>query len=317
MNKVLVTGCAGFIGSHLTERLLQQGNMVIGLDAYLSNYDRSVKQANMARFIHHPHFQFDSSPLQAEHWQTWLDQVQVVYHLAALPGVRSSWGPAFAEYVEHNLIATQMLLEAARTRPVQKIVVASSSSVYGTMKEGMTSEDAPYAPLSPYGVTKMAMEQLCQVYVEAFQLPIVILRYFTVYGPRQRPDMAFHRFFQHLLHSEELVIHGDGRQTRDFTYVSDAVEANLLAARHGKPGDVYNIGGNREISLLEVIEYMGELTGRKPAIRHAPAQPGDARRTAADISLARNQLGYEPAVDLHEGLRRQWQEIQERSRGRS
>ncbi len=306
MKKALVTGCAGFIGSHLTERLLADGYHVTGVDGMVANYDTRVKLRNLISFVQHPRFVFVPSLLQANRWGEWLDGVEEVYHLAALPGVRSSWGHAFGDYAEHNLTVTQQLLEACVGRShLNKIVVASSSSVYGTMRDGLTSEAAPFAPLSPYGVTKAAMEMLCQVYVSNHRLPVVILRYFTVYGPRQRPDMAFHRFIRHMLRKERIEIYGDGRQTRDFTFVSDAVEANLLAAIHGRPGEVYNIGGDREISLLEVIALIADLLGHDPQTVFLPEQPGDSRRTCADITRATERLGYRPSVTLKEGLRRQ------------
>ncbi len=310
MGKVLVTGCAGFIGSHLTERLLQAGNVVIGVDGFINNYDTAVKKRNLSTFLHDPNFTFCSSCLQEGLWDKWLSGVEVVYHQAALPGVRSSWGEAFSSYVDHNVTVTQQLLEACRrSDSIRKIVVASSSSVYGTMKEGYTDEHAPLRPISPYGVTKQAMESLCQVYVQAFQLPIVLLRYFTVYGPRQRPDMSFHRFILQIARNQELTVYGDGKQTRDFTFVGDAVEANLLAASYGQPGEAYNIGGNRETPLSEVIRLIGHLMGQIPKFSYLPEQAGDSRRTCANITKAETELGYQPKIPLEEGLRLQVKEL--------
>ncbi|NGQ97309.1 NAD-dependent epimerase/dehydratase family protein [Brevibacillus sp. SYP-B805] len=316
MTTALVTGCAGFIGSHLTQRLLQEGYTIIGIDGFTPNYDARLKWRNLSLIGQHPRFLFHAAPLQTGDWEQWLQETDIVFHQAALPGVRASWGNAFADYAANNLVATQQLLDACRRYPrIQKIVIASSSSVYGTMQEGLTDERAPLLPLSPYGVTKAAMEQLCRAYVNAYGLPIVLLRYFTVYGPRQRPDMAFHRFFRQLLRDEELQVYGDGHQTRDFTYVSDAVEANLLAARLGEAGDIYNIGGNREVSVLEAIEQMAALAGRKPRIAFLPEQAGDARRTCADIRHAGEKLGYDPQVSLEEGLRLQLDDMIEQERG--
>ncbi len=316
MKKALVTGCAGFIGSHLTERLLQEGYSIIGIDGFVPNYDAAIKQRNLGSFQHHPQFTFQPALLQKEQWNEWLDDVEVVFHQAALPGVRSSWGKAFADYVDHNLIVTQRLLDGCRERgTIKKIVIASSSSVYGTMQKEYTNEQAPLSPISPYGVTKAAMEQLCQAYVKAYDLPIVILRYFTVYGPRQRPDMAFQRFFANLLRDEPLQIYGDGHQSRDFTFVSDAVEANLRAAQYGASGDAFNIGGNREISLNEVIACMADVSGVKPQLQYLPEQMGDSRRTCADITLAIEKLGYAPSVSLEVGLRLQFQSLLEAERG--
>jgi nucleoside-diphosphate-sugar epimerase len=316
MNKVLVTGCAGFIGSHLTERLLKEGCTVVGVDAFLENYEAAIKRRNLSQIGSHPRFRFYPSPLQGGDWRNWLDGVETVFHLAALPGVRSSWGKSFAEYLDHNLAATQQLLEAClQTGRMRKIIISSSSSVYGTMREHYTNEQAPLAPLSPYGVTKAAMEQLCRVYINAYRLPIVILRYFTVYGPRQRPDMAFHRFYRQIMCGEALQVYGDGRQTRDFTYVSDAVEANLLAAARGEPGDICNIGGNRETSLLEVIDIMSEIVGQKADVTYLPAQAGDSARTCADISFARDKLRYQPRVSLEQGLYLQLVDLLDSYRG--
>lgn len=316
MTKALVTGCAGFIGSHLTQRLLNDGVTVTGIDGYLDNYDVAAKLRNLAEIGSHPAFTFHSAMLQAQRWDEWLDGVDVVYHLAALPGVRSSWGKAFSDYVGHNILATQSLLEACLQRlkpPV--IVVSSSSSVYGTMQGSLTDESAPLRPISPYGVTKESMEQICQVYVKAFGLPVTMLRYFTVYGPRQRPDMAFHRFFRQLLKGAPVAIFGDGQQSRDFTYVSDAVEANLLAASHAAPGDVYNIGGDREIRLIDVLTIMGNLMNITPKISFLPSSVGDSQRTCADIRLAQSRLGYRPQVSLEDGLRLQLDDIRAQAKG--
>lgn len=310
MSKVLVTGCVGFVGSHVTQRLLQAGHTVVGIDGFISNYDVSIKLRNLLLIGQHPQFTFHSTSLQTGNWQHWLEGVEVIYHLAALPGVRASWGKAFAEYVDHNLLVTQVMLEACKqAKNIEKIVVSSSSSVYGTMQDEITNEQAPLQPISPYGVTKAAMEHICQVYVKAYHLPVVLLRYFTVYGPRQRPDMAFHRFFRHLIRGEPLTIYGDGKQTRDFTYVGDAVEANVLAAIHGTPGDVYNIGGNREYSLLDVIEKMAKIVKQAPQFVFVPELAGDSRRTCADISFAVKRLGYNPLVPLEQGLQAQLNDL--------
>lgn len=316
MRKVLITGCAGFIGSHLTQRLLQEGHHVVGVDGFIDNYDVACKLRNLSLIGQHSLFTFHSALLSEKRWEEWLDEVDLVFHLAALPGVRTSWGKAFSDYLAHNLLATQELLDACtRLKTAPKVIISSSSSVYGTMREGMTDEQSPIHPISPYGVTKAAMEQICRVYVEAYGLPVVMLRYFTVYGPRQRPDMAFHRFFKQLLRGEPITVYGDGLQSRDFTFVSDAVEANLLAEKYAGPGDVYNIGGDREIKLKEVLELMGQLTSTVPAVVHLPAIAGDSRRTSADIRLAQSKLGYHPKVKLEEGLRLQLEDIRAQLKG--
>ncbi|MGE5704339.1 MAG: NAD-dependent epimerase/dehydratase family protein [Clostridia bacterium] len=311
MKTALVTGCAGFIGSHLTRKLLESGYHVVGIDSFVTNYEVEIKQRTIRSFLTHPHFTFFAMSLQQMDWQAVLPGVDEIYHQAALPGVRNSWGSTFATYVDHNITATQMLLEGCLSSGTHaKIVIASSSSVYGTMQEGLTNETAAIRPVSPYGVTKAAMEQICNVYVQAHGLPVVMLRYFTVYGPGQRPDMAFHRFISHMLRGKPILLYGDGKQSRDFTYVSDIVEANLLAAQHGSPGDIFNIGGDREVELLEVVRLIGELMNTSPQLTHLPPQPGDSRRTCADIRLARHKLGYQPAVSLRAGLAEQIRSLQ-------
>lgn len=316
MTKALVTGCAGFIGSHLTQRLLSEGVTVIGIDGFLDNYDVAAKLRNLAQIGSHPAFTFHSTMLQAQRWKGWLEGVDVVYHLAALPGVRNSWGKAFTDYVNHNILATQMLLEACLQQPKPPtVVVSSSSSVYGTMQGSFTDETAPLRPVSPYGVTKESMEQICQVYVKAYGLRVTMLRYFTVYGPRQRPDMAFHRFFRQLMKGEQVTIFGDGQQSRDFTYVADAVQANILAAKCAAPGEIFNVGGDREIKLLDVLAIMGGLLSVTPKLTFQSGPAGDSKRTCADITLAQTRLGYKPQVPLEEGLRLQLADMRSQAKG--
>lgn len=316
MTKALVTGCAGFIGSHLTQRLLSEGVTVIGIDGFLDNYDVAAKLRNLAQIGSHPAFTFHSTMLQAQRWKGWLEGVDVVYHLAALPGVRNSWGKAFTDYVNHNILATQMLLEACLQQPKPPtVVVSSSSSVYGTMQGSFTDETAPLRPVSPYGVTKESMEQICQVYVKAYGLRVTMLRYFTVYGPRQRPDMAFHRFFRQLMKGEQVTIFGDGQQSRDFTYVADAVQANILAAKRAAPGEIFNVGGDREIKLLGVLAIMGGLLSVTPKLTFQSGPAGDSKRTCADITLAQTRLGYKPQVPLEEGLRLQLADMRSQAKG--
>ncbi|QOT00495.1 GDP-mannose 4,6-dehydratase [Brevibacterium sp. JNUCC-42] len=314
--KAVVTGCAGFIGSHLTERLLAEDYEVIGVDSLLSNYPLSYKERNIAHSLQDSRFHYITQPVQDVDWSYVLEGVHSIFHLAALPGVRASWGDAFQEYVNHNVTATQILLEASLTHDtLQKIVLASSSSVYGTMQEGLTQETAPLLPLSPYGVTKVSMEYLMQAYVKAYQLPVVSLRYFTVYGPRQRPDMAFHRFFRAMMQKEPIQIYGDGSQSRNFSYVHDVVEANLLASEYGQAGEIYNIGGEREISLLEAVSLMAKILRVKPDITFTMEEKGDSRRTCADISLAAQQIGYRPHTSLEQGLYQQFQDIKKLYQG--
>ena len=299
----LVTGAAGFLGSHLAERLLALGHDVTGVDCFTPYYARRLKEANLAGPVRLPRFRFRELDLARGEIAPLLDGREWVFHLAAQPGVRASWEDGFAPYAEHNLLATQRLLEACRRARVTAFVFASSSSVYGNVAEGSVGEDAPLRPISPYGVTKLAAEQLVLVYHREFGLSTVSLRYFTICGPRQRPDMAFPRILRAIHRGDEFLMHGDGSQERDFTSVTDAVEANLLAARAGRWGATYNIGGGKAHSLRSAIDILEECTGRKVRIRVLPRAEGDPLRTAADLTRAREGLGYAPRVSLAEALR--------------
>ena len=299
----LVTGVAGFLGSHLAELLLERGHAVTGVDCFTPYYSRRQKEANLSKLRAHSRFQFHEVDLVRHDLSAVIQGRPWVFHQAAQPGVRASWDASFAVYTENNLLATHRLLEAARRADVGAFVFASSSSVYGNVAEGLVGEDAPLRPLSPYGVTKVASEQLVQVYHREFSLPAVCLRYFTVCGPRQRPDMAFHRILRALYRDEEFPQNGDGRQERDFTYVGDAVEANLLAAQRGKPGGVYNIGGGTPQSLRAAIAILQEFTGKTLRVRELMRADGDPMRTAADLTRAKQDLGYSPRVPLDAALR--------------
>ncbi|HOJ22630.1 MAG TPA: NAD-dependent epimerase/dehydratase family protein [Armatimonadota bacterium] len=301
----VVTGAAGFIGSHLCEALLAGGHTVIGIDVFTDYYPRAQKERNLAGLRGRPGFTFVEGDLREVDLPRLLEGAEWVFHQAAQAGVRASWGDYFSTYTAHNVLATQMLLEAVRKMPVRKLVYASSSSIYGDAERAPTPEETIPQPVSPYGVTKLAAEHLCFAYARNFNVPAVALRYFTVYGERQRPDMAFHRFLRMALSGEPVPVYGDGLQSREFTYVSDVVKANLLAAEHGRPGTPYNIGGGSQVTVAEVLDLMGELLGRPVARQMLPAQPGDVRRTQADITRARTELGYEPTVGLREGLRRE------------
>ena len=299
----LVTGVAGFLGSHLAELLLERGHVVTGVDCFTPYYSRRLKEANLSGLRRHPRFQFHELDLVRHDLGSLVEGRAWIFHQAAQPGVRASWEAGFAAYVETNLLATHRLLEAARRAEVTAFVFASSSSVYGNVPEGLVAEDAPLRPLSPYGVSKLASEELVQVYHREFSLRTVCLRYFTVCGPRQRPDMAFHRMLRALYRDEEFPQNGDGRQERDFTYVSDAVEANLLAAERGRPGSVYNIGGGAPHSLRSAIRLLEEFTGKKLKIRELMRAEGDPLRTAARLTRAEHDLGYSPRVPLDVALR--------------
>ena len=300
--KALVTGAAGFIGSTLTDRLLREGAEVVGIDCFVDYYARALKERNLADALKHPRFTFVESRIQDVDLAGILRDRTHVFHAAAQAGVRKSWGHDFAIYTTHNIDATQILLEACRGRDLEKVVYSSSSSVYGDAVQMPMREDALPQPVSPYGVTKLAAEQLCYLYNVNFGVPVVSLRYFTVYGPRQRPDMAFHRFLRATLLGEPITLYGDGHQTRDFTFVSDVVEANLAAAAKGVPGRVYNIGGGSRVSVNDVLEMIGKITGRRLSVQAEVDQKGDMRHTYADTRLARIELGFAPQVGLEEGL---------------
>lgn len=302
----LVTGGAGFIGSHLSERLLDQGARVRAIDAFTDFYPRPLKERNLENLRGRDNYEFVEADLLQVDMAQLLDGVTHVFHLAAQAGVRRSWGSEFQIYTGLNVDATQRLLEACVTRPIERLVYASSSSVYGDEVAIPMLETALPQPVSPYGVTKLAAEQLCHLYYVNFGVPTVSLRYFTVYGPRQRPDMGFHRFFTAILDGKPLIQFGDGLQTRDFTFVGDAARATADAAVRGVPGRVYNIGGGARVSLREVFDLLARVSGRKVTIDQQGPQKGDMRDTYADTSRARADLGFAPSVTLEEGLRAMW-----------
>jgi UDP-glucose 4-epimerase len=298
----LVTGAAGFIGSTLAERLLADAADVVGIDCFTDYYPRGIKERNLRTLLGHPKFRFVEARIQDADLPALLRDRTHVFHLAAQAGVRKSWGHDFAVYTVNNIEATQVLLEACVGLRLERVVYASSSSVYGDGVELPMREDALPQPVSPYGVTKLAAEQLCHLYHVSYGVPTVSLRYFTVYGPRQRPDMAFHRFLRATRRGEPITLFGDGEQTRDFTFVADAVAATVEAGRRGVPGRVYNIGGGSRVSMNDVIAIIGRVAGRQPLVSVDPVQKGDMRHTYADTSLARADLGFAPAVSLEDGL---------------
>lgn len=312
--KCLVTGAAGFIGSHLSERLIAEGYEVIGVDCFTDYYPRPVKEGNLAELRNSDRFRFVEANLRFVDLEPLLDGVDYVFHLAAQAGVRASWGENFAIYTELNVLATQRLLEAVKEREIAGFICASSSSVYGDTPDLPMREDSLPRPISPYGVTKLAGEHLCQLYHSNFGVPTASLRYFTVYGPRQRPDMAFHRFIRAILEGKPITLYGDGEQTRDFTYIADAVEANLLAMRHAPPGAIFNIGGGSRVSVNYAIGLLEEILGKKAIVDYQEEQHGDVRHTLADTSAARETLRFAPKVGLEEGLRAQvaWQRMRNR-----
>ncbi|HKP16868.1 MAG TPA: NAD-dependent epimerase/dehydratase family protein [Gaiellaceae bacterium] len=313
---VVVTGCAGFIGSHLSERLVAEGFHVRGVDAFRPYYPRSDKEANLAALAGERRFELLELDLATDALEPVVAGASVVFHLAAQAGVRGSFGSGFAEYVRDNVLATQRVFEAALTAGPRRVVWASSSSVYGDASEYPCREGAtPPAPRSPYGVTKHTCEQLAEVY-RAQGLEAVGLRYFTVYGPRQRPDMALRRLCEALVDGTPFPLYGDGSQSRDFTHVTDAVEATLLAARATRPAPVYNVGGGEEARLADVISTLESLAGRRAAIERRKAQRGDVRRTGADTSLAGRTLGWRPVVGLRPGLQSQLDWVRQRAEAR-
>ncbi len=310
--RCLITGVAGFIGSHLAEALVAEGHEVLGLDCLTDYYPREIKEANLSGLRNEAAFEFIEGDMVRTPLAGLLRGVDWVFHQAAQAGIRASWGRLFQTYTDNNVLGTQHLLEAVREtcasgKEVRRVVLASSSSIYGEAEEAQTREDTAPRPISPYGVTKLAAEQLGYLYWKQFGLPVVSLRYFTVYGPRQRPDMAFNRFIEALLDDAPIEIYGDGGQTRDFTYVSDAVAANLAAAVSGGDGTVYNIGGGERASINRVVEILEGVSGRTAKRKYLDRQAGDVRHTWADVSRAGKDLGFSPRVGLNEGIRRQYE----------
>jgi nucleoside-diphosphate-sugar epimerase len=300
---VVVTGAAGFIGSHLCEALLERGERVVGIDAITPYYDVQEKLGNLADLCRDPRFEFLELDLRTDDLTEVLAGADVVWHQAGQPGVRLSWSDGFGEYVTCNVLATQRLLEAAKAVGCQRFVYASSSSVYGNAARYPTFEDQLCQPYSPYGVTKMAAEHLCTLYAKNWGLSTVSLRYFTVYGPRQRPDMAFRRLLESAVGGHPFELYGSGHQIRDFTYVADIVRANLLAGiADVPPGTVVNISGGASVSMLDALAIVNDLVGGVLDVRAAASQPGDVERTGGDSALAAALLGWEPQVPIAEGL---------------
>lgn len=307
----LVTGAAGFVGSHLCELLLAKGHTVIGVDAFIPYYPRSIKESYLGEIHSSPQadrFTFYELDLREADLAPLLDGVDAIFHLAAMAGLRRSWSE-FDRYMTCNIQATQRLLAAAVERQIGHFLNISTSSVYGRFATG--NEEAPLAPVSPYGITKLAAEQLCRAYSLNAGLPVTILRLFSVYGPRQRPDMGYHIFIRALLHDEVITVDGDGTDSRSNTFVRDCVQGITLAFEQPErsAGETFNIGGGEEVNVNQVLALLSELSGKEPRIVHGPPRPGDQRRTVADISKARRLLGYKPATPVREGLAAQlaWQ----------
>ncbi|ANB59595.1 NAD-dependent epimerase/dehydratase family protein [Anoxybacteroides amylolyticum] len=310
--KIIVTGAAGFIGSHLCEKLLQdEQHTVVGIDGWIGPTPAHIKTHNLQTLLAHPRFTLISENLLTAPLHELLKDADVVYHLAGMPGVRTSWGSDFAAYALHNISVTQQLLEACKHTQIQQFIYASTSSVYGE-KDGKLSETLEPVPLSPYGITKLTGEHLCRVYHTTFGVPTVILRYFTVYGPRQRTDMSFHRFINQLLKNEPLTIFGDGTQSRDFTYISDCVDGTAsVLGNEATIGQTMNIGGKERASVNDVIALLEELTGKKAIRKYVTSAIGEPKHTWADLSRAEHYLQYCPKVSLKEGLLREIEYIRD------
>lgn len=305
--KTLVTGAAGFVGSHLCEDLVRRGDTVVGLDCFLDNYDRALKEGHLAGLAAEARFELVEAAILDADLGRLLEGVDRVFHLAALPGVRPSWGRTFADYLSHNVMSTQALLEACKDAGIQRFVYASSSSVYGDTDVLPMREDAPTWPYSPYGVTKLAAEHMVRLYHRNFGVPTVSVRYFTVYGPRQRPDMAIQRFLLAARDATPIRVFGDGLQSRDFTYVSDIVDGTRRVAETGRVGAVYNIGGGSRVSLNGLIALIETVSGVDLQVNREAGKPGDVRSTEADCRLAQDVLDFIPKTSLVEGLAKQWE----------
>jgi nucleoside-diphosphate-sugar epimerase len=302
--KCMVTGAAGFIGSHLSEALVNEGHSVLGVDCFTDYYARSSKVANISALAKMGRFRLVDADLSSADLSPLLREVDFIFHLAAQPGVRASWGISFSHYVNDNIVATQRLLEAVKGTRLKRLIFASTSSIYGDSERLPTNEDAVPMPISPYGATKLLSENLCQIYLKNYSVPVVVLRYFTVYGPRQRPDMAFNIFITKIARGEEIIVYGDGDQRRDFTFVDDIVAGTVLASG-ASPGSVYNVGAGNSVALSDVISNLETILRRKAKIIRQERAAGDVRSTSADIRRIKKDLGYEPKTPLLEGLRKQ------------
>ncbi|MBZ2166315.1 GDP-mannose 4,6-dehydratase [Methanobacterium spitsbergense] len=296
--KALVTGCAGFIGSHLTEKLLEQDYDVIGIDCFTDYYSNELKRSNISNSLKNNNFTLIEEDITT---LTEFPDVDYIFHLAGQPGVRKSWGQTFETYTKDNIYATQRLLEFYKDLDIIKFVYSSSSSVYGDVELPM-SEDRVLKPISPYGVTKLAAEHLSYLYQKNYDLPTISLRYFSVYGPRQRPDMAINKFIKAIIEGKEIHIYGDGTQTRDFTFISDVVNANIIAAKGDIIGDFFNIGGGSNISVNDLIGEIEQITGIKAKIRYDSEQKGDVKDTLSYKNKAENILGWKSSVGIEKGL---------------
>ena len=310
MTRIIVTGVAGFIGSTLTEKLLEQGHTITGIDSFTDYYSVHIKEKNIKNILKHPNFSFIHEDLGKLNFSKLFENIDYIFHLAAQPGVRKSWGDDFQIYNQNNIVITQKILESLKKNSnLKKFVLASSSSVYGDQLGLLNEEKSLTRPVSPYGVTKLAAENLTNLYHKNFKIPTVALRYFTVYGPKQRPDMAFTRFLYSIINGKKFSIYGTGEQTRDFTYVDDIVSGTIDAATSDSVGEILNLGGGSVISFSEIIEIMKTMTGKNPEIEFTNEQKGDVRHTNADITKSRKLINYIPKTDIKSGLKNQFEYI--------
>ena len=310
METALITGVAGFIGSSLAAKLLKDNFNVIGIDSFTNNYSARIKEKNIENCLKHTNFSLIRQDLDTLDLSASVEKADYFFHLSAQPGVRASWGKEFATYVKNNISVTQKILESLKNNTtLKKFVFASSSSVYGNQSSMMNEDTSLTRPVSPYGVTKLAAENLANLYFKNYGVPTISLRYFTVYGPKQRPDMAFTRFFYSIIKEQKLTIFGNGEQTRDFTYVDDVVKATMNAAASDHVGEILNIGGGSVFSLMQITEFMKEITEQKLEINFKKEQKGDVKHTSADISKAEKLINYKSNTDIKYGLTQQYEYI--------
>ncbi len=311
MAKIVVTGAAGFVGSHLSEELIRRGHDVVGVDGFIPYYPRELKEQNLTDLLNSPQFDFHELDLRYAELSSLLDGVDAVFHLAAMAGLLRSW-QEFDSYMTCNIQATQRLLDSARQPNTPHFLQISTSSVYGRFATG--DESSPLTPISPYGITKLAAENLCRAYADSFDLPVTILRLYSVYGPRQRPDMGYNIFIRSILQNELITIDGDGTDSRSNTYVKDCVQGLVLAYEQPEQsvGEAFNIGGGEEVTVHQVLNVLEEVIGQPVKKTYGPRRPGDQRRTVADVSKAQRLLGYNPSTSVADGLSAQvaWQRQQ-------
>jgi len=306
----IVTGAAGFIGSHLCQRLIKEKNAVTGIDVFSDYYPRWMKESNLNRIPSSPLFRFIESDLNEIDLAPLFKDIDCVFHLAAQAGVRASWGKSFSIYTSSNVNTTQRLLEAVKNTDIKRFIYASSSSVYGDCQDLPWKESSLLSPYSPYGVTKLAAEHLCTLYNRNFGLPSISLRYFTVYGPGQRPDMAFHKFLYAIKKNESIPVFGDGSQTRDFTYIDDIIDATAASISYGETGETYNIGGGNRKRLKDIFPILEGICQKEIKIDWREKQKGDTPHTFASIEKAQKELQYSPRIQIEDGLRQEWEWLQ-------